>query len=1035
MLGWALKRSLGGGRDAPEDADDTQLEQPDTPAPVFAARAFKSALFGTPVRRDDNARRQLAEKLRANTTVVSIVPQGSFEGRTSTDENGNKNGPDTKGTPRKLAGILLTPGTATSRRKRVSFGREVEAGENDKKKELRIDRDGRGRVNLFGDSDVKAASERSRARPRSKLALALENAHRSGAETRKEVMDEQTEDLQARLQQDTQQATSTTAARGGEEEEALWEEVDDVEWDPDVTVDLNEPHSQSGRYWKAQFQRYQEDAKAEMSKLLKYKQLAKSYAKMKDAESMDLHAKLKEEKDKVAKMESHISELARQIARGRMKGSDHDYQELITDLTRETALAVQYRNQVKELEAMLKGNEAGNLLGYQDPEDPVSPSPAPGRRRHQQAGLGPSPRTHRTLLETQRELRRARDQAKDLVQAKEEARQLKSELRAAEQRARKYENESKALAAELASAEETVQAAEAKTQDLEKRAKFAEEERRRKDEALRQLQRRYDSLKDDAKARVGEAEQVLRRKNDEIAELKEKAARSEEDMVVRTTAQTMRRHESVRASKRRTAEAEDDFAIRLDDLHDDTMEEPELPRQRLLGSNKENECQQEQQDTFAAARAVASRRRPKSMTFEDSAGAGGLRRRRGADALRTIDQPRVDERVRSAAATAMVAAKRYSYAGGDEPDIDLLGNRFARLGETAGEAETKREETEQLKHRQHMHLAAADTPRASISSERVAAALARVEKRRAERRRTLADSVLLVLGGPGGSADEGLAAVDQEIADLEARLRAAKQRRAEGMGHFYLLLSDSALPLGSFAFSSGLESFLAHSKTQGHRAGDAASLDRFLPLSVASYGAASLPFVLAAHDAVGVTKTMTTTLSDSLAQLDDIYDATIICTVGRRASVAQGRALLSVWERAFAPALVAAGQTDPLRLFAQLVKGTSSSSTSILDAAPSPHLPPLFGAVAGLAGLDRRQTADVFVFAHVRALVSAAVRASLMGPYQAQRLLASERVRVLVAAAVRRSWAVAVEAAGQTAPVVDLLMGRHELLYSRIFNS
>lgn len=660
------------------------------------------------------------------------MPAPSFEIRTSADERDNKSAKDAKATPGRLAGILLTPGTATSRRKRVSFGREVEAGENEKKKELRIDRDGRGRVNLFGDPDVKTASERSRTRPRTKLAVALENARRLGAENRKEAVDQQEEETHVRPQKETQQQQQTKAITP-DEEEALWEEVDDVEWDPDVTVDLNEPHSQSGRYWKAQFQRYQEDAKAEMSKLLKYKQLAKSYAKMKDAESVDLHAKLQEEKDKVAKMESHITELARQIARGRMKGSDNDYQGLISDLTRETALAVQYRNQVKELEAMLKSNDIGNMLHYQDPEDPVSPSPA-GRRRHQQPGTAPSSRTHRTLVETQRELRRARDQAKDLTQAKEEARQLKAELRAAEHRARRYENESKALAADLASAEETAQAAEAKTQDLEKRAKFAEDERRRKDEALRFLQRRYDSLKDDAKARVGEAEQVLRRKNEEIAELKEaakqpsgrhsEAARDEE--VARTATHTARRTQ--RTSQHRSAAVEDDFAIRLDELHDDdTLEEPQLPRQRLSGgrtatgteSNKENEMQQ---DTFAAARAAVSRPRPKSMVIEgrepakrdDSGGAGGLRRRRGADGLRMIDQPQAE-------------------------DIDLLGNRFARLGDTANGRDIKRREEEQQqqqpRHRQPVHLVAADPSRMSISSERVAAALARVERRRAERRR------------------------------------------------------------------------------------------------------------------------------------------------------------------------------------------------------------------------------------------------------------------------------------------------------------
>jgi urease accessory protein len=42
-----------------------------------------------------------------------------------------------------------------------------------------------------------------------------------------------------------------------------------------------------------------------------------------------------------------------------------------------------------------------------------------------------------------------------------------------------------------------------------------------------------------------------------------------------------------------------------------------------------------------------------------------------------------------------------------------------------------------------------------------------------------------------------------------------------------------------------------------------------------------------------------------------------------------------------------------------------------------------------------------------------------------------ERIRGLV----RKGWDRAVEDAGQSVPVVDVWVGRHEKLYSRIFNS
>ncbi len=99
------------------------------------------------------------------------------------------------------------------------------------------------------------------------------------------------------------------------------------------------------------------------------------------------------------------------------------------------------------------------------------------------------------------------------------------------------------------------------------------------------------------------------------------------------------------------------------------------------------------------------------------------------------------------------------------------------------------------------------------------------------------------------------------------------------------------------------------------------------------------------------------------------------------------------------------------------------------------HLAPLFGAVCALVGLGLEQTAYVFLLGHVKALVSAAVRAGMFGPYQAQKTLAGGGVQGLIAAMVEREWETSVEEAGQNVPVMDLWVGRHEVLYSRIFNS
>ncbi|KAI0801703.1 UreF-domain-containing protein [Xylaria sp. FL0064] len=270
--------------------------------------------------------------------------------------------------------------------------------------------------------------------------------------------------------------------------------------------------------------------------------------------------------------------------------------------------------------------------------------------------------------------------------------------------------------------------------------------------------------------------------------------------------------------------------------------------------------------------------------------------------------------------------------------------------------------------------------------------------------------------------------------------------------HYLLLLSDSALPLGSFAFSSGLESYLAHARSPSSPSSSSSAsallykptFTSFLPLSLSSYARTTLPFALAAHRD-----------PSTIADLDDVLDASIICAVGRRASIAQGRALLSIWEKSLAPSsAVSADARRALEGFSAALRSSTSTSTSarktghgekdaadttdddyVLPPPVSAHLAPLFGAVAQLLGLTLRQTAYVFLFSHAKALVSAAVRASMFGPYQAQKILAGGELQALIADLIEREWDVRVEDAGQSVPVMDLWIGRHEMLYSRIFNS
>ncbi|QDS69920.1 hypothetical protein FKW77_001476 [Venturia effusa] len=300
-------------------------------------------------------------------------------------------------------------------------------------------------------------------------------------------------------------------------------------------------------------------------------------------------------------------------------------------------------------------------------------------------------------------------------------------------------------------------------------------------------------------------------------------------------------------------------------------------------------------------------------------------------------------------------------------------------------------------------------------------------------------------------------ALQDEVQELEEKLRHAKlklkaadspsipkgteiQSKDDALAasslHTLLLLADSALPLGSFAFSSGLESYLAHSKERSLKNQESpvpsqyALLQTFLDLSLQSLAGTALPYVLATYRD-----------PSQLEELDNNFDASTPCTVARRASVAQGRALLSVWDRSYkshypAPTLpneketVAEAAITMLHDFSGLLRGSTLEQYPL-----NAHLAPLWGVITQILSIPLHSAAYLFLFSHARTVISAAVRAGVLGPYQAQALLASSGLRNRMEELVVQNWNRTTEDGGQAVPAMDLWVGRHEMLYSRIFNS
>lgn len=273
-----------------------------------------------------------------------------------------------------------------------------------------------------------------------------------------------------------------------------------------------------------------------------------------------------------------------------------------------------------------------------------------------------------------------------------------------------------------------------------------------------------------------------------------------------------------------------------------------------------------------------------------------------------------------------------------------------------------------------------------------------------------------------------------QIARLETRLSTARaqlnliatlsanrpQAKAQLPSHPLLLLSDSALPLGSFAFSSGLESFLAHHPTSRGSKPSSKAFSHFLTLTLTSLATTTFPYLIAAYNCPGELKELAATL-----------DACTLCPVARRASIAQGKALLTLWDRALK---ADAGDTPAGKALSDF----SQSMRTIVEGEEielAAHFPLIWAAVTSAVGITLHESAYTFLFNHAKAVVSAAVRASVMGPYAAQGVLASSWLKGEIEGIMERASAVDVEEAAQGVPMCDIWVGRHELLYSRIFNS
>jgi urease accessory protein len=174
------------------------------------------------------------------------------------------------------------------------------------------------------------------------------------------------------------------------------------------------------------------------------------------------------------------------------------------------------------------------------------------------------------------------------------------------------------------------------------------------------------------------------------------------------------------------------------------------------------------------------------------------------------------------------------------------------------------------------------------------------------------------------------------------------------------------LPTGGFVASSGLESFVQHGfiATTSTSAKHAAAippfnLQSFLKALLSSYAQLNLSFFARAHHAVWKLRDLDTASLDAtvsrLVAIDAELEAMLLNHVARRASKAQGIALLTLYSRAFALPLDSKDREDEVQLridaLMEMLKTLARGRTATLHG----HLPTCFAVMCAALGLSLGQ--------------------------------------------------------------------------------
>ncbi|EFW16465.1 hypothetical protein D8B26_005791 [Coccidioides posadasii str. Silveira] len=496
MLGWLAGAGRGEGVDAPE-----------TPAPAFAYKAFKNALLGTPAEIDEDRELTIPLKPLENTYQRSDNLIKKLEKARSYAKD--KSQPREPLPPPKEAAqpmaspaksILVTPGTAAGRRKTVSFGEGVIDNERKRstlglspKKDLLS-----GNISRQWPAPTSDLSRKNRSKPSQSSQSSLNAQEHKPCEE---------DDLFNITEKKKTTPTEKPATPTPQISQDPVEEADD-----DPTTNLNEPHSQSGKFWKAEYESYRTKSDREIKKLLEYRALTKSFARKKDEQVSRLTDKLRQEEEKLQVMEHHLAEIAAKMADNINTGEPKD-EAMVKELSQQTALTLQHKHKAASLRRTLERHGVLDSDESSHDDDPKQDAVV------------------RKLREVQAELDLANARLKSHGRS-DDLKRLQTLVESSEKKARELDSENLSLKQDLAKIKKEISTYEGRRVSKEARLKRKQEnlERRVKEysERLRDSSKAHweaqDALKKTFEAEKREMQDIIDSLRSELAAVEKRAS-------------------------------------------------------------------------------------------------------------------------------------------------------------------------------------------------------------------------------------------------------------------------------------------------------------------------------------------------------------------------------------------------------------------------------------------------------------------------------------------------------------------------------